>query len=1011
MDRMYQEICSWKNLCIAHREAWRSKCSRNNIQPALPSNFKLLAGLLSDTTTLIWRFMVKPDETDREAQLTQLKELYRKGLLSKENFQAAITGLGMDPVKVFNQLQQKIEHQTNVRKMSGGIAQPDAIFRGDVHQAGRDIHQIIINGRTTETTAEKLANNKIVFIDEDNALVLYLRYLIESNRRLQLKGIRSAGQLVNIDLEQVYVTLTTTGHRAVAEEQCWLDKAAKPAPGEAKRMVSMAQDFSRETVRDEKISVQKALAAHPRLVVLGDPGSGKTTLLKYLALTYARSYAGESDLVKERLDLEESLLPILLPLRNFARHLDSNPTDTTLDGPVLLLDYLRKFFTSQDVTLPERFFADRLQRGNCAVLLDGVDEVADTDMRQRISRMIDRFTISYPDNRYVVTSRIRGYTENARLNEGYCVSRVRDFNRADIKLFLIYWNRAVETTLIREESDFTRQEAEERTNILLDAIDNSERVRELAVNPLLLTVIALVQRYRAQLPQRRTELYEEAIEVLLGKWDEAKGLATKTAMTGRKLDAGDQRSMLEPIALWMMEHRAREIEMVELRRQLGQQFAKMTSDLEQADSAAEDILRLINERSGLLTERGQGIYSFSHLTFQEHLAARAVADRKDYISYTLNRLDDSWWREVVLLQAGYLSTQGKQRVTGLIESIMDCKHEPEPYHNLVLAAECLRDVGQARVEGGLWQEVEQRLRAEFEPPLGKAGIMKKVWSAIGRRPNQSYVVRRRAAAAEALARIENGGSGTQPAFWRLPYGEPLWVNVLAGEFWMGSDRGLAEESPVHRVFLESFLIAKVPVTNAQYRLFVDAAGHNAPRHWEDGRVTPGLKGHPVVNVSWHDALAYCRWLAEVTGKPVTLPSEAQWEKAARGSDDQRDYPWGGAWNDSYCNTRELGLAGSIPVGIFPEGVSPYGCLDMIGNVREWTSSLWKKGWDKTVYRYPYDPADGRENLEADDNALRVLRGGSWYGIQGHARCSYRFRYDPLDWFDLCGFRVVVSPIV
>ncbi len=94
-------------------------------------------------------------------------------------------------------------------------------------------------------------------------------------------------------------------------------------------------------------------------------------------------------------------------------------------------------------------------------------------------------------------------------------------------------------------------------------------MRELAVNPLLLTVIALVQRYRAQLPERRTELYEEAVEVLLGKWDEAKGLQEATRVAGRDLDAGDRRGLLEPIALWMMEQRAREIEVDELRRQLG----------------------------------------------------------------------------------------------------------------------------------------------------------------------------------------------------------------------------------------------------------------------------------------------------------------------------------------------------------------------------------------------------------------------------------------------------------
>ena len=113
---------------------------------------------------------------------------------------------------------------------------------------------------------------------------------------------------------------------------------------------------------------------------------------------------------------------------------------------------------------------------------------------------------------------------------------------------------------------------------LLKAIEDNERVRELAVNPLMLTVIALVQRYRAQLPERRAELYEEAIEVLLSHWDVAKGLSASITVAGRELDAGDRRSLLEPIALWMMEQHAREIEADELRRQLGQRFYEMMGD-------------------------------------------------------------------------------------------------------------------------------------------------------------------------------------------------------------------------------------------------------------------------------------------------------------------------------------------------------------------------------------------------------------------------------------------------
>jgi formylglycine-generating enzyme required for sulfatase activity len=954
-----------------------------------------IAGEIDDEA---WRAALKSlrvslDRDELEAQqaklhqtLANLADLARQGLAVTEaqaQVQQQLAAIqqqldliqNLPPATLFDQRQQQVTQQINIA-YHAGLPQPATL-------------------------------------DEATALAHYLRHVIESNRRLQLQGIRSAGQLVSIDLEQVYITLTATEKRTVTAEEAWLDETAQLAPGEARRLAHLGANRPRETITQVKVKVQEALAAHPRLVVLGDPGSGKTTLLRYLALTFARDLRSEAGLVKDRLDLTEQRLPLLLPLRDFARYLEAHHPDSSLDGPKLLLDYLRTYFANQDMALPERFFAGRLQRGECAVLLDGVDEVAAVATRHRVARIIERFTLAYPANRYLVSSRLVGYTGSARLGEDYAVTRVRDFSQEDIERFVTSWNRAVETVLAGGETPVARQAATRQTEALLKAIQNSERVRELAVNPLLLTVIALVQRYRAQLPERRTELYEEAIEVLLGKWDEAKGLAAKTLMAGRELDAGDRRSLLEPVALWMMEQQRREIETRELRQQLGRQFYEMVGDGPQAGQAVADFLRLINERSGLLTERGQGVYSFSHLTFQEHLAARAVADRPDYIPYTLARLGEGWWREVILLEAGYLSTQGKRRGTALIQAIMNHKPEPEPYHNLVLAAECLRDVGLARIEGDLWQELQQRLRREFERPLRQSALVKRVWQLLGRRPDQYDAIRRRAVAAEALARIESGGPGTQPAFWRLPYGEPVWVEVPAGEFWLGSDKGREAEKPVHQIFLETFKIARVPITNAQYQFFVEATGHQPPRHWEDGRLPRGLESHPVVNVTWHDALAYCRWLAEVTGQPVTLPTEAQWEKAARGHQDHREYPWGNEWDKTKCDAWELGLGETTPVGIFPDGASPYGCLDMAGNVWEWTSSLWgqrKEDKAELQYSYPYDPTDGRENLEAGDDVLRVVRGGSFDIDQCYARCAARYWFDPHygDWF--YGFRVVVSPI-
>jgi len=229
-----------------------------------------------------------------------------------------------------------------------------------------------------------------------------------------------------------------------------------------------------------------------------------------------------------------------------------------------------------------------------------------------------------------------------------------------------------------------------------------------------------------------------------------------------------------------------------------------------------------------------------------------------------------------------------------------------------------------------------------------------------------------------------------PAPARQPF-EPEMVLIPAGEFLMGSDPrkdqdAFNDEQPQHPLYLHDYYLAKTPVTNAQYLAFVQATDRSAPSHWEDGKIPRGKENHPVVNVTWRDAVAYCRWLSQVTGKPYRLPSEAEWEKAARGVDG-RIYPWGNQWDASRCNTIEGGPGDATPVGAYPQGVSPHGLLDMAGNVWEWTSSLYRS--------YPYQADDGREDAESSDS--RVLRGGSFSGNRWLARCAVRVHDGPSGW--------------
>jgi len=245
---------------------------------------------------------------------------------------------------------------------------------------------------------------------------------------------------------------------------------------------------------------------------------------------------------------------------------------------------------------------------------------------------------------------------------------------------------------------------------------------------------------------------------------------------------------------------------------------------------------------------------------------------------------------------------------------------------------------------------------------------------------------------------------------RQPF-EPEMIPIPAGEFLMGSDPSVdknarGNEWPQHTLHLPDYYLAKTPVTQAQYAAFVQATGHRAPNvdedwaepyNWSGSTPPSGKEGHPVVLVSWHDAVAYCNWLAEVTGKPYRLPSEAEWEKGARGTEGLI-YPWGNRWNKGWCNTYESGKGGTTPVGAYPKGASPYDLLDMAGNVWEWTWSVFKS--------YPYVPGDGWEDLESGD--IRVLRGGSWSYYQDSARCAYRYEEDLPDCrYSNFGFRVAV----
>ncbi|HMV97922.1 MAG TPA: SUMF1/EgtB/PvdO family nonheme iron enzyme [Anaerolineales bacterium] len=248
---------------------------------------------------------------------------------------------------------------------------------------------------------------------------------------------------------------------------------------------------------------------------------------------------------------------------------------------------------------------------------------------------------------------------------------------------------------------------------------------------------------------------------------------------------------------------------------------------------------------------------------------------------------------------------------------------------------------------------------------------------------------------------------TSPAaIKQTPGGHPIYtfggmdfVKIPAADFFMGAD-DIEEAKPQHLVYQLNydFYMGRFPVTNLQYSKYTRELGQPVVLNKEKA-------DHPVVNVTWHDAQNYIAWMNRKFRNELPaefafrLPSEAEWERAARGTNGS-EYPWGNSFDKNKCNSSESGIGDTTPVGKYsPQGDSPEGCADMAGNVWEWTRSLYD-------FKYPYRFDDGREDEGAGDDVTRVLRGGSCSYNEWWVRCASRDRLYPNFGNDYIGFRVV-----
>lgn len=822
------------------------------------------------------------------------------------------------------------------------------------------------------------------FLNEDDftaALGRYLAWVERRYGRLDLRGVeKREQQVLSLTLDDVYVSLAAVVTPERKDQRRLVDKT----PGE----------------RQEPVDMHRLLELGPRLVITGGPGCGKTTYLRLIAASVARALRlNQPDTAQTYLGLAEPLpLPIVVSLSEYNRYRRrySQP-DNPRQGTLIAFISHSLIRQSAVIGLPDDFFERLLGQGhNCLLLLDGLDEVANERERNLVRRAVEELAFNDGIRQVVITSRSRAYQGEAVLPEEFRLATVQPMTPEQVNALAARWCHAV----------YESEDALDEAPRLQEAIARLERHRaargesRLAETPLLVTIIAIVHYNQRRLPDQRAELYEKCVEVLLTEGHHSASDATyELADWGGTL--AEKRGLLAYLAFEMMqagEAVGRSVSEWQLRTWLRPRLVRRYGE-EEADGQLNSFIQAMRERGSLLDERG-GDYQFTHLTFQEFLCAyhlaETVRDPGKIVAFLREerRLGEAWWREVVLLTAGYLALKSTETALAFLEALNGLK----PDDALALAAAELAGtalLGLDSEDGVKNRVVANRLvtlltdkTVQAEPDL-------------------------RMMAGDALGRLGDPRPGVCTP-------EPDLIPIPAGTFLMGDEE-------LHEIEIaQPFAIGRFPITNTQYQLFVDDGGYTEKwrRCWtEDGwqwresqnRTRPydwgdrfTLANLPRVGVSWYEAVAYGRWLAETTDKPYRLPTEAEWERAARHTDG-RTYPWGEEWQDGMANSKEAGLKRTTVVGIFPEDTAVCSALDMSGNVLEWCQTRWQDETEK-VYSVPYRTQDGRENLVGNDEVYRVLRGSSFAFDKIWGRCGARHWHVPnFDSPSPFGFRVVVSP--
>ncbi|MDM8524429.1 SUMF1/EgtB/PvdO family nonheme iron enzyme [Desulfococcaceae bacterium HSG8] len=782
-----------------------------------------------------------------------------------------------------------------------------------------------------------------------------------------------------------------------------------------------------------QLSALEVVNRHPHVVLLGDPGSGKTTFVNFVCLCLAGEALGHPEAslglltrpVPEDKDEDDekepqpwdhgALLPVRVILRDFAAR---GMSDQEADLWGFIKGELEKAELADFAPLMKQ---ELLEKGGL-LLLDGLDEVPEADNRRvLIRKVVENFIGTFHQCRVLVTSRTYAYQQQDWRIPGLHETILAPFTGGQIRQFVTRWYEHV-----AELKRSSPEDAQGKAELLKRAIFANDRIGELAERPLLLTLIASLHSWRGgSLPERREELYADTADLLLDWWERPKIVR----------DAGGNPVMTQPSLMeWLKTDRAkirRMLNELAYNAHAGQPELTGTADISEDDlvrglwdlSNNPDVnpvklMRYLSNRAGVLIPRGVKVYSFPHRTFQEYLAACHLTDT-DYPDHVaeLCRKEPNRWREVCLLAGAKAARGGEFAVWSLADAL--CHREPDDPKAGAADVWGAHIAGQALAETADLDKISPR----NEKKLDRV----RRWL-LHLMEGDHLPAAERALAGNHLAVL--GDPRFNPDLWYLP--QRGFVKIPAGKFIMGTkeedaERLLAElskmvnesnesdfkiitgliksECPQHEVELSEYAISRYPVTVAQFRTFVQDSGYEPEEDWEKDNE---YDNHPVVNISWHDAIAYCKWLTEKLkdrGWKIQLPTEAQWEKAARGTD-ARIYPWGDEADPEKANYDDTGIGTTSAVGCFSRGAGIYGIQDMSGNVWEWCLDRCDLDENYRIITDTYK--DGLTDPVCTTGSSRVFRGGSW-GSNTGCRLTYRGYYSPGYRYGDYGFRLALIP--